>query len=274
MVEIRAERTGSQRSQLAQFRTLVDSLGSNSFGTSFFSFLNAFIDIDDCTVFVLPRNDDPTCLIAEGKSNRAVVARHAAEEYVSHYYARDANINRLREELRGRMTALRYVHRDSISDSVYRAKFYDEIDIQEKISVLARFDGGYLYSNFYRSTNHDHFDDGQIAVVREISRFALSCLKKHLGFIGHTHNLGDRENRLQAVYRLLTMREGAQLTAREADVCARIILGFSTTAISLDLSITENTVSTLRKRAYERLGICSQNELFALCLEGMIQARQ
>jgi DNA-binding CsgD family transcriptional regulator len=265
-----SHKTDTQRSQIAQFRSLVDSLGTRHFGRSFFAFLRTFIDIDDCTVFVLPRDDNPMWLIAEGKNNRAVAARQAAEQYVSDFYPRDPNIDTLRDALCGRATALRFVHRDSIRDSDYRARFYDEIDIREKVAVLTRFDGGHLYSNFYRSASHEHFDDAQIAVVRQISRLTLSCLKKHLKFIGRLPKGRDRESKLRAVYRLLTKREGARLTEREADVCARIILGMSTTGIALDLRISDNTVATLRKRAYDRLGISSQNELFAFCLEDMI----
>jgi DNA-binding CsgD family transcriptional regulator len=53
------------------------------------------------------------------------------------------------------------------------------------------------------------------------------------------------------------------LTAREADVCAGILLGYSTVGLSLTLGISTNTVATHRKHAYAKLGISSQNELFA-----------
>ena len=86
-------------------------------------------------------------------------------------------------------------------------------------------------------------------------------------YCAHSLSVDGRQNRLHAIYRLLTVREGSQLTAREADVCARIILGLSTTAIALELGGTKNTI---RRRAYERLGICSQNELFELCLRGLL----
>lgn len=265
----RSEKLGKHLPKMMRYRSLVDSLGTSKFGNSFFSFLNAFIDVDDCTVFVIPRDDNPTCLVAEGKNNRAITARTAAEQYVSRYHSRDTNITSLLDDLHGSAIALRYVHKDSIPDHDYRMKFYDGIDIQEKVSVLTRFDKGYLYSNFYRSPKHEHFDDDHIMVIREISRIAVSCLKKHLSFMPSHSTAMTRESRLDQVYRLLTTRESVQLTPREADICARIILGYSTTAIALDLDITENTVSTLRKRAYDRLDICSQNELFALCLEGL-----
>ncbi|MET4092535.1 DNA-binding CsgD family transcriptional regulator [Bradyrhizobium sp. S3.5.5] len=56
------------------------------------------------------------------------------------------------------------------------------------------------------------------------------------------------------------------LTPREQDVCRRILLGFSSEAISQALGISLHSTLTYRKRAYERLGISSQNELFAIVL--------
>lgn len=255
---------------LARSSALVDSLGSETFGNYFFAFLNTFVDIDDCTVFIIPKDSSPKCVVAEGKSERVITARLAAEDYVNYYFTVDPVLSRLRKALHGKSQALRYVHRDSIQSAIYRSKFFDDIDIQEKISLLTRFDGGHLYANFYRAPNHRHFEEKQINAVKEISRFAISCLRKHMSFCAKSIPIDDRQSRLHAIYQLLTMREGSHLTAREADVCARIIMGFSTTAIALDLGITKNTVFTLRKRAYERLGICSQNELFELCLKGLI----
>jgi DNA-binding CsgD family transcriptional regulator len=40
----------------------------------------------------------------------------------------------------------------------------------------------------------------------------------------------------------------------------------SSEGIGLDMGISINTVRTYRKRAYARLGICSQNELMRLVL--------
>lgn len=83
-------------------------------------------------------------------------------------------------------------------------------------------------------------------------------------------HLASREDRVRSLCRLLNTSSGPDLTPRQTEVCARIVLGYSILAISLELGITQNTVSTLRKRAYSRLGISRQNELFALCLEGFL----
>jgi DNA-binding NarL/FixJ family response regulator len=51
------------------------------------------------------------------------------------------------------------------------------------------------------------------------------------------------------------------LPRREAQVCSRILYGLSSAGIALHLDVSEQTVKTYRKRAYERLGIGSEREL-------------
>lgn len=62
--------------------------------------------------------------------------------------------------------------------------------------------------------------------------------------------------------RLLALDRG--LTSRELDVCSRSLLGMTAEGTALDLDIKISSVVTYRKRAYARLGISSQAELFHL----------
>jgi DNA-binding CsgD family transcriptional regulator len=56
------------------------------------------------------------------------------------------------------------------------------------------------------------------------------------------------------------------LSPREVEVCIRIMLGVTSEGIGIDLGISRNTVLTYRKRAYARLNISSQNQLFRLVM--------
>ena len=58
----------------------------------------------------------------------------------------------------------------------------------------------------------------------------------------------------------------AALTPREREVCCRILSGLSSEAISQELGISLHSTLTYRKRAYQRLGISSQGELFGIVL--------
>jgi DNA-binding CsgD family transcriptional regulator len=63
------------------------------------------------------------------------------------------------------------------------------------------------------------------------------------------------------------------LSAREAAVCARIVTGYSNEAIALDLDLSFHSIRTYRRRAYAKLRVTSQNELFALILNNERKGR-
>ena len=54
---------------------------------------------------------------------------------------------------------------------------------------------------------------------------------------------------------------------REAEVVSRIVMGMRTEAIGAELGIKAATVITFRKRAYAKLGVARQAELFARCVQ-------
>jgi DNA-binding CsgD family transcriptional regulator len=59
---------------------------------------------------------------------------------------------------------------------------------------------------------------------------------------------------------------GAGLTEREMAVLARLVSGLTTEGCALELGLRPCSVATYRRRAYQRLNISSQSELFALLL--------
>lgn len=81
---------------------------------------------------------------------------------------------------------------------------------------------------------------------------------------------GRRHDSLQRLESLL-LSVNPKLTPRQIHVCARALLGMTNLAISIELGISTSTVATLRRRAYSTLRISSLGELFALCLEHVVQ---
>jgi DNA-binding CsgD family transcriptional regulator len=57
-----------------------------------------------------------------------------------------------------------------------------------------------------------------------------------------------------------------RLSLRERQVCARASRGIANPGIALDLGVQVSTLSTLRRRAFAKLGISSLGELFVLSL--------
>ena len=50
-------------------------------------------------------------------------------------------------------------------------------------------------------------------------------------------------------------------------MCAGSVAGYSTEALALELNVSQNSISTYRRRAYSKLNISTRSELFKLLLE-------
>lgn len=75
---------------------------------------------------------------------------------------------------------------------------------------------------------------------------------------------------ITAERRLVRAFEERGLTTRESEIASKILFGYSTTAISMDLSIAENTVKVHRKHLNQKLGVRSQGELFGFAYKALM----
>ena len=237
---------------------IVDAIGTPSFCVSLSEFCEETTNAREGTLFYFPSNDHPRCLFTDVAVHDAVV------EYVEGAYQQDANLERLSSRLSASNAfAIESLHMRQISDREYSRQFYKRTGAEKKLSLVSEVENGFVYGNFYRQPDQPDFDKQDILNFQAIWKFCLSCLRQHVRVASvSVPDFSDRHSRLAVVRKFLHV-EG--LSEREADVTSRIVLGYSTTAIALDLNIAENTVSTLRRRAYSKLNICSQNELFEIC---------
>lgn len=249
-------------------------LGRRSFGRELLELLNRVLPIDHCVVFTYSE-DGLGHLFTHGRM-RADRARALAEDYIHRFHERDPMFARL-------IGALQPAHSPdsarphpvdlhSSYDPAYRNHFFDRNDLIDKTSTVARVECGSVLCNFYRMATSGPYsgDDserlGQILplVTAFISaHYQLACVglpdRSPKSSVSHTRSL---------VHTIVGKRTPPfdRLTQRESEVCERIVLGYTSIGIGLDLNIALSSVLTYRKRAYEKLSISAQNELFALCL--------
>ena len=142
----------------------------------------------------------------------------------------------------------------------YRKIFFKDSDIVDKCATAIWTGDTCFYVNFYRITAQGRFGDAERARLKTIAPAIGASVARHFQQV----TTATPDQSLAALF--ATRTPLAALTPREQDVCRRILLGFSSEAISQALGISLHSTLTYRKRAYERLGISSQNELFAIVL--------
>ena len=122
-----------------------------------------------------------------------------------------------------------------------------------------------FYVNFYRITSQGRFAREDVQRLMAVAPTVSAAVARH--FQQDATAAGDPLLRLKALF--ADAAPFAALTGREKEVCQRILSGFSSEAIAAELGISLHSALTYRKRAYEKLGISAQNELFAIALRLM-----
>ncbi len=79
-----------------------------------------------------------------------------------------------------------------------------------------------------------------------------------------------RPVQISAERRLVRAFEQRGLSLRESEIASKILFGYSTLAIAMDLGISENTVKVHRKHLNQKLGVRSQAELFGFAYKALM----
>ncbi len=250
---------------------LIATIGKPSFPSEYFSLFRDRFAIQLCTVFAFRGAASPTPLIVEVQSaEMRLVAHDTTAQYVSEGFNRDPNMRGARCNPRPLVSTLDV---DQIQDRGYRHQYYESGGLAHELILIGSAAGIRYYSSFYRTEGHEGFSPEDQLALREVASLTIQALHRHSDLTGAgccpsspvemPDSTGERRRRALDHLRDILAREPQNLSPREAQVCAAIVLGYSTLAISLNFGISINTVATHRKRAYAKLGICSQSELFA-----------
>jgi DNA-binding CsgD family transcriptional regulator len=248
-------------------------LGTPEFPAAFARMAASDFLADQVVVFRADGAGRIRTLLAENLREGAGRALSLAESYASRHWAQDPNRRLLLPAAAGgegaRGVVLRATHLDEIADAEYRRRLFAEPRLGAKAALVVRAPGHVLYVNLYRGLDRRPFGPGDLAAVGRTCDVLAALLERHFAFAGDA-----AASDLAAVQRVIAGAAvergggggGAPLSEREAAVCARIVAGYSAEGIGLDLGVSTHSVVTYRRRAFGKLGIATQKELFSLVL--------
>lgn len=257
--------------------SLIEPLGTPDFFDSLYQQCQDLLRNDQCNIFHFDAQRRPTCLFSMATEPRMRrITRQCVTNYLSNGFQRDQNF-KLATASRGFAAGsiLRHLRAQEVIDPTYRRTFYSFAEVREKISLAFRDASGTFYINLYRNADQDSYSDNELALMSDASDVICQLVAKHHrltapesvgGFAGRAEDNPLHEDRRADLVRRIRqalLNDASGLSEREAEVCAAIACGITTEGISLELDISPNTVATHRKRAYAKLGISSQAELFA-----------
>lgn len=258
---------------LLDLTALSQSAGSQAFEQSLFRLLNKLLPVDHCAVFTYDPREGAGHLFTTSRMGDAA-AQALADDYVGGYFERDPNFPKIQAlaAMSGAADIPLRMDQDEAYDSSYRQRFFEGTALVDKASTIASAATASVYCNFYRMAESGRYTGDEWEKLGRVLPLVTSLIAVHYRLNRDIARNGAMKpppaSPQSLVHSVINMAVPPfdRLTTRERDVCARILLGFTAEAIALDLGIAPSSVVTYRKRAYARLGIVAQNELFGHCL--------
>lgn len=218
--------------------------------------------IVQCTIFAYEFGNRPrTVAVADRRGGRFL--QDIADSYARHYYALDGNQSVIAPVCVKPDSAI-VLHQqasDEIDHPGYRAACYQRPNVSDRLSLLMQPAGDiWLSVNFYRDSAQGKFAPGEIAAIE-----TLAPLFAH--GVQHHYRLNGQPVQGVAPMMLASLRRHCpELSKRELDVLRGVLEGATAVEIADAMGLQPSSVVTYQKRAYKRMGISSQRQLFALCL--------
>ena len=248
-----------------QLPTLIGLTGSRHFLSSLMGATTRSVGLVD--VCSLSYYDDAIRPVgfATASCSMEEMSRRSAERYVSDFGLHDPLCQSLQAFNPSRDPTIFHLAAEDILHSAYREMNYTRTKTVERTSIVFRQDRAWFTINFYTKEKSGRFAPSERAALAELAPVISSLVLKHVSLTGLS-TICAPESPQQRIMRRLTDRT-KNLSEREREICSLIVLGHTSAAIGLILDLSPNTVLTYRKRAYTKLNIGSQNELFRICLD-------
>ncbi len=220
---------------------------------------NSVARIDHCSIFHFGRSRDvrhigTASVISRDGGNRSA-QRYADELNVYDPLQKLLVAGAQNETMIFRLTP------DKIRERRYRDSLA-ELRTIERLSILTEYRGDWYSLNLYRSEASGNFTHEDLERVNGTAPLLGSLAVKHSQLLTAAAGAVARPDAIEVRLRSLS----GTLSSREIAVCKLALMGHRSHAIAEVLGLRYNTVLTYRKRAYVKLNISSQNELFRLCL--------
>lgn len=239
--------------------SVIRTLGTRYFTVSLMSFLAEICKADHYAIFGITAVQ-PFHIIGVSRDGTDTAKRQSILYISGTYWKSDAMMQRAQQELDANVIWTDHMAIKKLPRGDFRSRIYSQTHVSERAVMF----GGRQQPAFLLSILRTSHGVGDSSLNSEAFKRCAPILAPIIG-----KHLEINNSRLDASLALTSLDMIAEtlatsalsLAAREREVCARVIYGMSTTGIALDLEIGEETVSTYRKRAYQRLGISSQREL-------------
>lgn len=235
---------------------LVDAIGHDRFGPALATYLHTLCGADHFAAFRL--GNDELREVAACCVEPARTARDRVESYVKQgLWKHDPAMTEAQRCVQQATPTLIHVDFSDQGYTSLRPQVYPHV--RDRVLLCGRAASGAFGLSVLRADPHSPFGDDNLRRLGDAADLLVAVLGKHAESCESRPNVARALTALPDIEACIV--DLGALPRREAEVCARILYGLSSVGIALDLSVSEETVKTYRKRAYQRLNIGSEREL-------------
>lgn len=243
----------TEPSSAAALGELIGQIGAPDFATRALDALNGSVQAASWAVYRLRGDREPLLHLSAARGIEDPT-RSCFAAYAGGLYRRDRSFDRVRAGGRAGEAEVLRMHADEAPNPDHRDAIYRRHRMLERLSVAALEDDGALLAvNLYHHEHQGRFSAAEQERFAALAPLVLAAVRRHLAIVDQPPP-EPRQALLAAC---------PALTARELDVCERLLRGWSHDGIAADLGVSVATVKTYRARAFERLGLHFRSELFA-----------
>ena len=173
-------------------------------------------------------------------------------------------LDRIRAARGGELTIERWrpAPQDPISPIYARDKVIERVTVSSCVGRVG------FQSFFLRGEGSGWFTDAEMERLQQVLPLAHELIGLRHRIAGSTALSHSGSARASGLRERDSGPFGG-LTPREAEVCDLALQGLAVAGTALELGISENTVRTLRRRAYGKLGVSSATQIASLILNGL-----
>lgn len=181
----------------------------------------------------------------------------------------------------GRQKCGLYRMRDCAPDAYFESEYFNSWEVHpcismesgslaEEIAYLFDLPGGPMVAySLMRSNGRSTFSDAEIAILKAVEPVVVRALRHHWRDRDPVPDRTDRPSPGPArsgetIETAFASFAADRLTRQQQRIVQLVLRGHSNASVARNLAISEGTVKNHRHAIYERLGVGTQSELFAL----------
>lgn len=235
---------------------LVDSIGEDSFALALANFLHVLCGADHFAAFRLG-NDELRKVAACCVQPERTAVRQVESYIEGGMWKHDPAVYEARRCMMEPGAAIIHIDLNDKGYSELRARMFPQV--RDRMLLCARNASGVFGLSVLRTEPHSPFENDAGKKLSDKADLLIALLSKHAEVASTRPNVAQALTDLRDIESCIDVM--GDLPRRESEVCSRILYGMSSVGIAIDLSISEETVKTYRKRAYLRLEIGCEREL-------------